>query len=155
MTDTAQLPDPATGVAPHATGTGPGGSAPGGAETGEALSGEHSPTWTGLSPPTAAVLAYGAWWVSGAVFLVLEPGHPFVAFHARQAFRVFGTLWLAGTALWALGFLSVFVSPVLFRALSAASQLTWALGIVLWGVCLFHAARGRRWRVPGTDWLGN
>jgi uncharacterized membrane protein len=132
---------------------------PMGGEAGPGAQGGHlpsddAPTWTGLGPRTAAVLAYGAWWLTGALFLVLEPKQPFVAFHARQAFRVFGLIWLAGTALWALGLAAVFVSPMLFRVLSAVSQLTWVAGAMLWGACLLQAARGERWRVPGAGWFG-
>lgn len=109
-----------------------------------------TPTWTGLPPRVAAVLAYGAWWLTGALFLSLERDHPFVAFHARQARRVFGAIWLAGVGLWALGLGAVFLSPALFKVLSAASQLVWVVGVAIWLACLVHAARGERWRVPGT-----
>ena len=105
-------------------------------------------TSTGLPPHLAAVLAYLAWWLTGAVFLALEPRHPFVRFHARQALVVFGTLWLAGLGLTALSLLAAFLSPLVYSATSFLALATWIVGLIAWVACTFQAARGRRWSVP-------
>jgi uncharacterized membrane protein len=116
--------------------------------------GDGGPTATGLAPRTAAALAYAAWWLTGAFFLIVEPRHPFVRFHARQALVAFGALWLAGLAFWAVSFVGVFVWPPLLRASAVAAQIIWGTGVVLWGACLVQAYRGRWWALPGVDRVG-
>jgi len=112
------------------------------------------PTATGLDPRTAAVLAYLAWWLTGALFLALEPTHRFVRFHARQALVVFGLISIVGVALWLACLLSMFVSPVLFRVTAVLAPTVWVAGVALWAACLAQAARGRWWRVPIVgSWL--
>jgi uncharacterized membrane protein len=108
------------------------------------------PTACGLSPRLLAVLAYGAWWASGAFVMAIEPGHAFVRFHARQALVGFGVLWLVGVTLWASSFVLAFVSPLAFRTSAVLAQATWAVGLVLTLVCGVSAWRGRRWPLP---WL--
>ena len=64
-------------------------------------------TSTGLTPRTAATLAYLSWWVTGLVFWLVERQDRFVRFHAAQAMVAFGAisvmiaafLGLAGAAL--------------------------------------------------------
>lgn len=113
------------------------------------VSSEISDTATGLSPRTAATLGYAAWWVSGALFLIIEPTHPYVRFHARQSLIALGLVWLIGFCLWALSFAALFVSVAGFRVTAVLAQVTWAVGVVVWIVCLVQAWRGRWWRVPG------
>jgi uncharacterized membrane protein len=105
-------------------------------------------TNTGLSPGAAGALAYLAWWFSGLVMLVVEPRHPFVRFHAWQAVIVFGTIWLAGTALWLGGLVAMFVSMQLFQTLAVAGQVVLFGGMVLGLVCLYKAWHGERWSLP-------
>jgi uncharacterized membrane protein len=97
------------------------------------------------------VLAYVLWWATGALLLVVEPEHPFVRFHARQAFRVFGLIWLAGVLLWGLGLLVLLSSMTAFRVLAVLGQGVWLVGVALWVVAMSQAWRGRLWAVP---WLG-
>lgn len=108
-------------------------------------------TVSGLSPRTAACLAYAMWWLSGALLLAIEPTHPFVRFHARQALRVFGVIWLVGVVCWALSFVLVFVWAPGFRIVALLGQLTWAAGVIAWVVCVVKAWRGERWMLP---WIG-
>lgn len=109
-----------------------------------------APTATGLSPRAAAMLSYSAWWVSGAFFLVLEPKHPFVRFHARQACLGLGAIWLAGGFVWAMAFVAVFLSVVLFQAAIVLAAIIWGGGVLVWSFCLVQAWQGRYWAVP---WL--
>jgi len=109
-----------------------------------------TPTATGLSPRFAATLAYAAWWVSGALFLVIEPVHPFVRFHARQAFLGLGGLWLAGAVLWLLAFVGVFASVLIFQAAIIAAEVIWAVGVLVWVYGLVQAWKGRWWAMPGV-----
>ena len=63
----------------------------------------------------------------------------------------FGAIWLTGAVLWGLSFVLVFVSPVGFRVAAVLGQLTWAIGMAVWGVCLVKAWKGERWVLP---WIG-
>ncbi|MGE3840487.1 MAG: hypothetical protein AB7I50_02755 [Vicinamibacterales bacterium] len=108
-----------------------------------------APTATGLSPRAAATLAYAGWWVSGALFLVIEPVHPFVRFHARQALLGLGALWLAGAALWALAFVGVFASVVIFQAAIVGAELIWGAGVLVWAYSSYQAWQSRWWAMPG------
>lgn len=112
---------------------------------------------TGLSSHTAAVLAYGAWWVTGLIFWFAERRDPFVRFHAAQAVAAFGfTALLIGVFL-ALAVLSLSFLPSAFMFFATAALVTWVGGMVLWVVVLFKAAVGEVWRIPGAadvaDWL--
>jgi uncharacterized membrane protein len=89
-------------------------------------------TSSGLSPRAAASLA-------------------FVRFHARQALRAFGAIWLAGVACWGFSVVLAFVSPSGFRIAAVLGHVIWAVGVVAWVVCLTKAWTGQRWRLP---WLG-
>lgn len=103
---------------------------------------------TALTPRAAALLAYSAWWVTGLVFLVLEPDQPFVRFHARQAFWGLGLIWAVGLAVFLLGFALLVVSPVLFAVAAGLAQATWGAGLVVWAVALVRTWRGEVWRLP-------
>lgn len=117
-----------------------------------AFSGEAAgarPTATGLTPRTAAMLAYSGWWLTGALMLVLEPRQPFVRFHARQALLALGAAWLAGALLWVLSVAMAFFSPVLARAAAFCAQLVWGLGVLGWGLGLRRAWQLRWDAMPG------
>ena len=49
-------------------------------------------TSTGLAENVAGMLCYVLCWISGVVFLVIEPSNKFVRFHAMQSILVFGGL---------------------------------------------------------------
>lgn len=103
---------------------------------------------TSLPPRIAAVLAYSAWWVTGLLFLLLEPDQPFVRFHARQAFWGLGLIWALGLACFLLGFVLVVISPILFAVAIGLAQATWGAGLVAWAVALVRTWRGDTWRLP-------
>ena len=103
---------------------------------------------TGLSSRTAAALAYSGWWLTGAIFWLLERRDLAVRFHAAQAIAAFGPIALfillfAGLAAASLAFL-----PSIFRLFITAAAVTWIGGIVLWGVTMWKTASGDEWRIP-------
>ena len=53
-------------------------------------------TSTGLTENVAGLLCYVLGWVSGIVFLIIEPENKFVRFHAFQSIIVFGLISLVG-----------------------------------------------------------
>ena len=91
----------------------------------------------GLDPNVAAALAYAVGWVSGIVFLIVEP-NTFVRFHAWQSAIAFGGLSLAWMVALSLGppgwILAIFVIP--------------PVSAVLWLVLMYKAYQGERFKVP-------
>jgi uncharacterized membrane protein len=103
---------------------------------------------TGLSSRTAAVLAYGGWWITGLVVWFLERRDRFVRFHAAQAIIVFGAMAFLTGLLAVLAVASLSFLPSAFDALVWAAWLSWGAGVVLWVVALWKAATGKDWRLP-------
>jgi uncharacterized membrane protein len=98
-------------------------------------------TSTGLEENVAGLLCYVLGWVSGIVFLILEPENKFVRYHAIQSIIVFGAINLASIILrWI-----PLIGPVLFG-------LLWALGFILWIVLMVKANQGTRYKLP---WAGD
>jgi uncharacterized membrane protein len=109
---------------------------------------EAAPSSTGLTPQMAAVLAYLAGPLSGALLLGVEQTSRFVRFHAFQALVGLGTLGVAALLFLGLAFLLLLVSPVAFWTMlwfSAATAVAW---LCVWAVCLFQAYKGRIWKLP-------
>jgi uncharacterized membrane protein len=103
---------------------------------------------TGLDPRVAAALAYLVGWLSGLILFLLERDSEYVRFHAMQSIVALGVLWALGVSLWILGFLAVFVSATGFQVLIWLAQAVWAVGLIVWIVCLFKASAGERWKLP-------
>jgi uncharacterized membrane protein len=103
---------------------------------------------TGLSSRTAATLAYSGWWVTGAVFWLVERRDRFVRFHAAQAVVVFGLAALLILLFGALAVASLAFLPATFGFFVGAALIMWAAGVALWGIAMWKAAGGDDWRVP-------
>jgi uncharacterized membrane protein len=91
---------------------------------------------TGLEPNVAGLLCYVAGWVSGLVFLLLEPKDKFVRFHAIQSIIVFGAINLA--------YFIVFRIPFIW----VIGWVFWAFGVVLWIVLMIKAYQGQKPKMP-------
>ncbi len=98
-------------------------------------------TSTGLQENVAALLCYVLGWVSGIIFLILEPGNRLIRFHALQSILVFGILTVVG-----LVFIWV---PVLGVVLN---WLCGVVGFIAWIILMVLAGQGRKYKVP---WVGN
>ena len=105
-------------------------------------------TSTGLTPRTAATLAYLSWWVSGFVFWVIEREDRFVRFHAAQALVAFGALSLLIAALLTLAAASLSFLPSAFTVFLTAAGVIWVAGLGLWLVSMWKAANGEAFRFP-------
>lgn len=95
-------------------------------------------TSNGLDENLAAALAYGLGWVTGVVFLLIEPSNAFVRFHAWQSVIVFGTLsvlWFIAVSIPLLGWAFAFI---VLPPVSAA----------LWLWLMFKAYQGERYKLP-------
>ena len=106
------------------------------------------PSSTGLPSQTAAVLAYGGWWVTGAIFWFVERRDRFVRFHAAQATILFGAIALFITLCGILAAASLSFLPKAFLTLVVVAGAAWVAGVILWGVAIWKAAMGDEWRVP-------
>lgn len=109
-----------------------------------------TPGSTGLSPRTGSVLAYLAWWVTGALMLLIERRDQTIRFHAAQALVGLGAIWLAGLAAAGAAFLLLLFSSSAFTVMLWLAVLIWCAGVVVWVICLYKAARGEPWRMPGA-----
>lgn len=103
---------------------------------------------TGLSPRVAAPLAYLGWWVTGAIFWVVERQDRRVRFHAAQAVTAFGLIALlvalfAGVAIASLSFM-----PAAFPVLLWTAVAVWVVGMLLWLGVMWKAASGDAFRIP-------
>jgi uncharacterized membrane protein len=106
----------------------------------------------GLSPRTAAALAWGGAWVTGGLVTWLAPeGARFVRHHGRHALWVTGGITALATGLWILGILMAFlVTPTAFAVVSWIASVSWVALPPFWAFGLYRAIRGQRMRMP---WL--
>ena len=88
---------------------------------------------TGLDENVAGALCYVLWWITGVIFLILEPNNKNIRFHAFQSIIVFGVI----TLIWAI----FFWVPVL-------NWLIWAAGIILWIVLIVMTYQKRELKIP-------
>jgi uncharacterized membrane protein len=103
---------------------------------------------TGLPSRTAAALAYGGWWLTGAVFWFIERRDEYVRFHAAQSLAAFGLVALLIAGFGVLAAASLTFQPAAFTPLMWGAGLTWVGGLILWLVAMWKAASGDAWRIP-------
>jgi len=98
-------------------------------------------TSTGLDENVAGLLCYVLGWITGIVFLLIEPKNKFVRFHAMQSIIVFGVLSVASAILTWIPIIGGFFA--------------WIIGVlsfILWIVLMVKAYQGTRYKLP---WSGN
>jgi len=98
-------------------------------------------TSTGLPENVAGLLCYIVGWVSGIIFLLIEPENKFVRYHAMQSIIVFGIL----NGIWIIFFWIPFIGAVI-------AWIAGVVGFILWVVLMFKAYQGERYKLP---WAGN
>ncbi|OGO32553.1 MAG: hypothetical protein A2Z29_04100 [Chloroflexi bacterium RBG_16_56_11] len=95
-------------------------------------------TSTGLKENVAGVLCYVGWWISGIVFLILEPNNKFVRFHAFQSIVVFVTITVAlGIFGWVPTWAGNFLRAII-----------WGIGFILWVVLMVLASQDKKYKLP-------
>ena len=97
-------------------------------------------TSTGLDENIAGLLCYVVGWISGIIFLLIEPDNKFVRFHAFQSILVFGILTIAHVLLDWIPVIGGFFSAVLG-----------ILTFILWVVLMVKAYQGTKFMLP---WAG-
>jgi uncharacterized membrane protein len=96
-------------------------------------------TSTGLKENVAGLLCYVLGWVSGIVFLILEPKNKFVRYHAIQSIIVFGIITIASAV---FGWIP-YAGPVI-------STLIGILAFILWIVLMVRAYQGKKYKLPAS-----
>jgi len=94
-------------------------------------------TSTGLEENVAGLLCYVLGWVSGIVFLILEPKNKFVRYHAIQSIIVFGAITIVSLI---FGWIPV--------AGVVISTLLGILAFILWIVLMVKAYKGTKHKLP-------
>jgi len=109
-------------------------------------------TSTGLPENVAGLLCYLGVWITGIIFLILEPKNRFVRFHALQSIVTFGGLAIIG---FIVGIMLSFL-PFFVATMSTALGI---LGFILWIVLMVKAYQGEMYKLPvagalAEQWLG-
>jgi uncharacterized membrane protein len=94
-------------------------------------------TSVGLEENVAGLLCYVLGWVSGIVFLIIEPKNKFVRYHAIQSIIVFGAINIV-----ILIFSWIPIAGVVI------STLLGILAFILWIVLMVKAYRGNKYKLP-------
>ncbi len=95
-------------------------------------------TSTGLEENVAGVLCYVLGWISGTIFLVIEPDNKSIRFHAIQSIIVFGIINIVYFFFW------LFPYPV-DRILN---WLIVAIAFILWVILMVKAYQGEKYKLP-------
>ena len=98
-------------------------------------------TSTGLKENVAGVLCYVLGWITGILFLILEPNNKFVRFHAFQSILVFGAISIVSLIFTPVPILGAVIRWILF-----------VIGFILWIVLMVMAAQEKKYKLP---WTGN
>jgi uncharacterized membrane protein len=92
----------------------------------------------GLDANLVAVLAYAGLFVTGIALLVVEKESRFVRFHAMQSTLAFLVLAVLTAA--------INVVPLVGQLFTV--MVVWPASVLLWGVLMLQAFRGRWWKLP-------
>jgi uncharacterized membrane protein len=98
-------------------------------------------TSTGLQENVAGLLCYVGAWVTGIIFLILEPKNRFVRFHAMQSIVTFAGLSI-------IGFVIGLMPGILFFGEAMLRAGLGVLGFILWIVLMVKAYQGVLYKLP-------
>jgi uncharacterized membrane protein len=98
-------------------------------------------TSTGLSENVAGLLCYLGAWVTGIIFLILEPKNRFVRFHAMQSIVTFAGLSIIGFVIALMPGILLFVETTIRAGLGL-------LSFILWIVLMVKAYQGVLYKLP-------
>jgi uncharacterized membrane protein len=90
-------------------------------------------TGTGLSDNVAGALCYVLWWITGIIFLILEPNNKNIRFHAFQSIIVFG---------------AISILQIIFFWVPVLNWIIWVAGIILWVVLIVMTYQNRELKIP-------
>lgn len=94
-------------------------------------------TSTGIKENVAGLLCYILGWVTGIVFLIIEPKNKFVRFHAFQSIVVFGAYFIVAMIFTWIPFIGWIIAI-----------LIWILWFIFWVLLMYKAYQGEKYKVP-------
>jgi uncharacterized membrane protein len=94
-------------------------------------------TQTGLKENVAGVLCYVLGWVSGIVFLILEPKNKTIKFHAFKSIIVFGALTALGMIFGWIPFIGIVFNSIFG-----------VVGFILWIALMVLASQNKKYLLP-------
>ncbi|MGD9143284.1 MAG: hypothetical protein PVG61_05510 [Dehalococcoidia bacterium] len=94
-------------------------------------------TDTGIKENVAGLLCYVLWWVTGVIFLIIEPKNKFIRFHAFQSIIVYAAITIAAVIFTFIPVLQWFMPWII-----------WLFGIILWIVLMVKANQGLKYKLP-------
>jgi uncharacterized membrane protein len=96
-----------------------------------------SSTSTGLQENVAGLLCYVFGWITGIIFLIIEPKNKFVRFHAFQSIIVFGILTIASMIFGWIPFINIAIGTIIG-----------VIGFICWIVGIVTASQGKKYKFP-------
>ena len=110
-----------------------------------------APQPSGMTVNTAGALSYLAGFITGLIFLVIDPykHDPFVRFHAFQSI-FFNVAWVGFWIVWIIvGMVLSAVTKGLFFLIQMPIDLVITLGgFCLWAFLMYSASQGKRFQLP-------
>ena len=103
----------------------------------ERMGTEKPKTSTGLEQNVAGLLCYVVGWITGIIFLVLEPDNKFVRFHAIQSIVVFGAYTVLSLIFGWIPFVNLIINPILG-----------VIAFILWVILMVKAYQGQLFKLP-------
>jgi len=97
----------------------------------------NAPTSTGLQENVAALLCYVLGWVSGIIFLILEPKNKTIKFHAMQSIIVFGALTVITMIFGWIPIINIIINSIVG-----------IVGFILWILLMVKAYQGGTYHLP-------
>ena len=97
---------------------------------------EQKPAGTGLSDNVAGALCYVLWWITGIIFLILEPNNKNIRFHAWQSIITCGAFFI-------IALIFSLIPFIWFIGL-----IFWIAGIILWIYLMYMTYQGRKIVLP-------
>jgi len=94
-------------------------------------------TSTGLKDNVAGLLCYVLGWVSGIVFLILEPNNKIIKFHAIQSIIVFGIIFVVDMIFGWIPFVNLIFIPIIG-----------IITFILWILLMYRAYQGKKYKLP-------
>jgi uncharacterized membrane protein len=124
-----------------------------GTPVGSAAGGPAAPAaaWTGMSSNVAGLLAYILWFVTGIIFLVIEPykNDKFVRFHAFQSIFYSAAVIVLWTVYIIAASILTFVSlGILAMVMGMVGLLIWLAVLAYWIFLMYKAYNHELYKIP-------
>jgi uncharacterized membrane protein len=110
-----------------------------------------APAASGLQPNVAAALAYLAGFITGIIFLLIDPFKTdrFVRFHAFQSI-FFNVAWIGFWIVWMIAgmILGAITKGLFFIVELPVNLLLMVGGFCLWAFLMYSASQGKTFKLP-------